>query len=97
MFMMMYVEVLVLTHEMATPQESLPYLSWAFRPAPVLTVFGRSAVLQPRCQKSHAVFWAWKDSPYFGQRRRSRMDVVCCSNEQPRSAVVCSCRGFRQG
>ena len=54
-------QVLVVSHELASPQEYEPYLAWRLRPVRPLVMFGRSAVLEPRCSKWEAVYWFWKD------------------------------------
>ena len=72
---------------MATPQESLPYLAWAFRPVPILTVFGRSAVLEPSCNKNDAVYFAWRDIP-----RMSSVVKCFCKCVSP---YVCICFCFK--
>ena len=54
-------QVLVVTHELATPQEYEPYLAWRLRPCRRLVLHGRSATLELRCSKWEAVYWSWKD------------------------------------
>ena len=54
------VEVLALTHENATREERMPYLCWLFSPVPVLNLVGRSAIMNPACNKVHCVWYAWK-------------------------------------
>ena len=56
-----HIQVLALTHEKATAEETLPYLQHAFRPCPVLALCGRAAVLEPRCAKEECVYYAWRD------------------------------------
>ena len=53
-------QVLVVTHEMASPQEYEPYLSWRLRPCRLLALRGRSATMDPPCSKWEAVYWFWK-------------------------------------
>ena len=54
-------EVLVLTHERATPQEYEPYLAWNLRPCRPLVLHGRTAALEPACGTWETVYWFWKD------------------------------------
>ena len=55
------IEVLALTHENATAEERMPYLSWLFNPVPVHNLVGRSANMFPLCKKHECVWYAWKD------------------------------------
>ncbi len=55
------IEVLVLTHNQATVQEWLPYHSIRLFPAPVLELYGRTAVEAPRVPKDQSVWFFWKD------------------------------------
>ena len=57
-----YRKVLCVTHELSTADVGLPYLSHVFRPAPVLTVFGRSARLEPAIKVEEALWYCWKDA-----------------------------------
>ena len=69
--------MLALTHESATAEERLPYLSWLFNPVPVLTLVGRSANM---CfsKKNECVWHAWKDAPYWGRSsRQGQHDILC--------------------
>jgi len=52
---------LCLTHERATPEEVVPYLTHAFHPLLILHLFGRASVDQPSCLKEHCVWYAWRD------------------------------------
>ena len=54
-------EVLALTHENATAEERMPYLSWLFDPVPVFNLVGRSANMTPPCKKNVCVWYAWKE------------------------------------
>ena len=54
-------QAIVLSHEDATPQCTIPYLGCRLRSLPVLEVLGRSAKREPKCLPSHAVFYWWKD------------------------------------
>ena len=55
-----YVQVLVLNHELATLHEEMPYLAAIWHPMPVVQFWGRSASRQLPCDKEHAVFH-WHD------------------------------------
>ena len=55
------IQVLALTHENATAEERMPYLSWLFYPIPVFNLVGRSANMHPPCKKNECVWYAWKD------------------------------------
>ena len=52
---------MALTHENATAEERMPYLSWLFDPVPVFNLVGRSADMFPPCKKHECVWYAWKD------------------------------------
>ena len=54
-------QVLTLTHELATVEELEPYLSWRFRPARPMLMFGRSYKMSPQCSKAQSVTYFWKD------------------------------------
>ena len=54
-------QAIVLSHEDAVPQCTIPYLGCRLRPLPVLEVLGRSAKREPTCKPSEAVFYWWKD------------------------------------
>lgn len=56
-------QVLVLTHERASTEETLPYLQWLFFPVPVVCLFGRCGAEQPQINKESCVYWGWKDEP----------------------------------
>ncbi len=56
-------EVLVLTHPMASLDETMPYHNCRFFPVPVLEMFGRSWSELPRAGKHEVVFAFWKDFP----------------------------------
>jgi len=51
-------QVLVLTHELATTAERMPYLAVRLAPIQVVECFGRAAAQYPRCRREHAV-WSW--------------------------------------
>ena len=55
------VQVLALTHEKATAEERMPYLSWLFHPVPVHNLVGRTADMEPECSKCFCVWYAWKE------------------------------------
>ena len=55
------IQVLVLTHEKASPQELDAYLSALWQGVPVVGVYGISASMEPPCDKEHAVFFGWRD------------------------------------
>ena len=65
------IEVLALTHENATAEERMPYLSWLFNPVPVHNLVGRSANMSPPCKKHECVWFAWKDCFFFCQISRA--------------------------
>ena len=54
-------QVLVITHNLASMEETMPYHSVRLFPAPVLELFGRSAAEYPQIKKQEAVFYVWKD------------------------------------
>ena len=54
-----FAKVLTLSHEDATLQEQMPYLSVLWHPLPVLQAWGRSASRAPRCKREQAVFYFW--------------------------------------
>ena len=54
-------QVLVLTHERASAEEVIPYLQYIFYPVPVVCLFGRCAVEEPKIKKEHCVYYGWKE------------------------------------
>lgn len=54
-------QALVLSHEMASPEEMEPYLQEVLRPLRPLVLFGRAAGLEPKCHKQEAVYYGWRD------------------------------------
>jgi len=52
---------LVLTHERASAEETVPYLEWLFYPAPVVCLFGRCGAEAPIVNKESCVYYGWKD------------------------------------
>ena len=56
-----FIQVLVLTHEKASPQELDAYLSALWQGVPVVGVYGRSASMEPPCDAEHAVFFGWRE------------------------------------
>ena len=50
-------------------EEGSSHIAEAFDPVPVYYIFGRSAVMQPKCQKEHCLYYTWKDvmmvNPWF--------------------------------
>ena len=54
----------MLTHELATSEETVPYLEWPMWPLPVVNLYGRSAALEPCIAKEEAVWYGWK---YLGR------------------------------
>jgi hypothetical protein len=55
------VEVLVLSHEAATTQETEPYLQTRLAPLRPLILFGRTASRHPPCHKQECVYYGWRD------------------------------------
>ena len=55
------VQVLVLTHERASAEETMPYASYVFAPIPVIGVYGRSYRAEPQCRPEESVYCGWKD------------------------------------
>ena len=53
--------MLVLTHEMASDAETVPHAAAQFWPVRPLVMYGRSARLEPTCNKNDAVWWFWKE------------------------------------
>ena len=56
-------EVLVLTHELASIDETMPYHAVALAPMPVVEFWGRARALPPQCSRETSVFHWWKE--YF--------------------------------
>ena len=56
-----HVEVLLLQHESLPDAEQDTYLASVLWPARVLVCVGRSAALEPRCDRNEAVYWWWKE------------------------------------
>jgi len=54
-------QVLVLTHERATPEEQEGYLAALWPGVPISVVYGRSYAEAPTIPKSHSVWYGWKD------------------------------------
>ena len=54
-------QVLVLTHERASAEETIPYLEWIWWPVPVTALFGRCGPETPRVNKESCVYWGWKE------------------------------------
>ena len=69
---------IVLSHEDAVPQCTIPYMGCRLRPLPVLEVLGRSAKREPTCKPSEAVFYWWKD-----ESRGPQCRVMRSANQTP--------------
>ena len=54
-------QVVVLTHEKASVEETMPYASYAFAPIPVVGIYGRSYKAEPQCRTEESVYYGWKD------------------------------------
>ena len=59
-------KVLVLTHELASATEKMPYLAVRLAPIQVVECFGRAAEKPPRCPRHHAV-WSWWQERFAGE------------------------------
>jgi hypothetical protein len=53
---------LVITHERTKTSNVSSHIRDCFHPHPVHYVMGRSAVMEPVCQKEHSLWWTWKAS-----------------------------------
>ena len=51
------IQVLVLTHEGATAEENIPYLSRVFWPAPLIALFGRCGACEPQVKMESAIYY----------------------------------------
>ena len=54
-------QVLVLTHERASPPEMLPYLGAKWYPMPILNIYGRCAKEEPAVHGYSAGWYGWRD------------------------------------
>ena len=54
-------QVLVVTHERASAEETMPYASYLFNPIPVVGLYGRSYAAEPQCKAEEVVWYGWKD------------------------------------
>jgi len=55
-------QVMVLTHEDASPEEKLPYMALRCHPLVVKEFFGRAAKRNPPCKPEECIWWWWKDA-----------------------------------
>ena len=58
-------QVLVLTHEKATPPEMLPYLGAKWFPMPILNIYGRCGKAEPEVHGHSAVWYGWRERLCF--------------------------------
>ena len=58
---LLWSKVIVLTHEGASAEETIPYLAHVFWPAPPVTLFGRCGPAEPSIKKEACVYHGWKD------------------------------------
>lgn len=54
-------KVMVITHEDASEEETMPYLGTRLFPMVVKEFFGRAAKREPPCKAQHCVWHWWKD------------------------------------
>ena len=54
-------QVLVLTHELASIEEIMPYHSIRLNPMPCVEMAGRSCALEPPCSRDVSVYFWWKE------------------------------------
>ena len=54
-------QVLVLTHEKASPPEMLPYLGAKWFPMPILNIYGRCGKAEPQVHGYSAGWYGWRD------------------------------------
>ena len=59
-------QVMVLTHEDASPEEKMPYMAYRCHPMVVKEFFGRAAKREPPCPPSDCIWWWWKDPSVMG-------------------------------
>lgn len=57
-------KALVLTHEMTDEKEWAPYAATVLQPLRPLTVYGRSAKMEPKVPSEHSIFYFWKDCSF---------------------------------
>ena len=55
-----FLQVLVLTHLMADPVSTIPYLCHRTKPVRPVEICGRSAKMEPKCDPCEAVWYGWK-------------------------------------
>ena len=65
-----YAEVLVLTHELASIEEIMPYHNIRLAPMPVVEMIGRSRSLDPTCPRDASVFHWWKEREHARATQR---------------------------
>ena len=82
----MYAQVLVLTHELASIEEIMPYHNIRLAPMPVVEMIGRSRSLDPTCPRDASVFHWWKER----EHARATQLWTCARGHDAESHVALS-------